>query len=690
MTSGSPCPPEGGGAGNGVSGALSAADRARAAVQALGERARPALVARVGQLEDAIAARLEGRLDEASRHGAQRAAHQLAGSAGTFGLPGASELARQLEDFFADGAAPEPATLLSAVEHLEALRRELEAPAVPIPDVGGRREDAPGLLLAHPDQDLARRLGAAAQARGLSCRWVADLPSADRALRDETPAVVLLDLDLPGGGGLALLAHIVAQAPRTPTLVLTADQVFLDRVEAARAGAGGFLAVTQPARLIVQAALDAMERGQVQRARLLAVDDDPVVLAVLSELFQSAGMRLTTVSDPLTFWDALQETAPDLLLLDLDMPGVTGLELCRLVRGDPRWATLPVLVLTGSIDPGSVHEVFAAGADDYVAKPVVGPELLTRVGNRLDRVRLHRRLAETDPLTGLANRRKFDAEFARLCVLAGRYAQPLSFALLDLDAFKRVNDLHGHTLGDAVLQRLGAQLAGAFRGEDVVARWGGEEMAVAMYGMRGIDGIARMAGALEAFRGVSFPTATGEPLHVTFSAGVAEYGVDGDDLHHLYRAADDALYEAKRSGGDRVLPAGWRPQADAASTDVLLVEDDEVLAGLLVHAMRTRGLRCLHLTDGQQALRRLTGPERVRARVVLLDVDLPGLNGLDVLGELAREGVLAQTRVVMLTARSAESEVLAALRQGAFDHVAKPFSVAVLMQRIRRALDTPW
>lgn len=119
----------------------------------------------------------------------------------------------------------------------------------------------------------------------------------------------------------------------------------------------------------------------------------------------------------------------------------------------------------------------------------------------------------------------------------------------------------------------------------------------------------------------------------------------------------------------------------------MVIEDDEVLAGLLLHTLHTRGLRVVHLADGKEAVARLTGPDRLRARVVLLDVDLPGLNGFDVLQQLRAHGTLSHLRVIMLTARAGENEVVTALRQGAFDHIAKPFSLPILMQRIRRALE---
>ncbi len=125
------------------------------------------------------------------------------------------------------------------------------------------------------------------------------------------------------------------------------------------------------------------------------------------------------------------------------------------------------------------------------------------------------------------------------------------------------------------------------------------------------------------------------------------------------------------------------------SVDVVLVDDDEVLSGLLLYSMKTQGYRTEWIADGQVAADKLRGPTpNMKARVVVLDVNLPSLDGISVLRELARSGTLKETKVIMLTVRSSEPEVLSTLQLGAFDHVAKPVSVPVLMQRIKRALES--
>ena len=122
---------------------------------------------------------------------------------------------------------------------------------------------------------------------------------------------------------------------------------------------------------------------QVQKPKILAVDDDPLILAVLGPLLTSHGFAVVTHADPLTLAEALEKTTPHLLILDIDIPDLNGIELCRMIRNDPRWCTLPVLFLTAEPDPQTAHKVFGVRADDYVVKPFVDAELLARIRARL-------------------------------------------------------------------------------------------------------------------------------------------------------------------------------------------------------------------------------------------------------------------------------------------------------------------
>lgn len=664
----------------------SAANPAVAAeLEALWMRFQDQMLARVETLGEALAALVDARMDDDLRRRAERDAHRLAGSAGTFGRHRASTFARSLEELF-EGSAPIDSTAVpDALAMVEWLRDELASPPSP---AHSKAEDRSLVLVVHRDAELAEAIRLAVEARGLASHVTQGALAALTALVGVHPSVALVDLDEGGDDVLDLVRELSAGTPPVVVLALTNDTGFLDRVDAVRAGVQGFLPSSLTPSALAGAAAATLEVAQLDRWRLLAVDDDPSVLAALVAHLEPAGLTVTGVTEPERFWVALRETTPDLVVLDLDMPEVSGAELCRLLRADPRWAALPVVFLTSHVGRDTIEAVFAAGADDYVSKPVVGSELVTRITNRLERTRILRVLAETDPLTGLANRRKFEAQWNRLQTMAERYDQPLSFALLDLDHFRDVNNRYGHEVGDVVLQRIGRLLLERFRGEDVVARWGGEEIALALYGMTRADGVRRVTDLLQAVRNEVMVTPDGQSFRVSFSGGVSEYKVDGAALRDLYRRADEALFVAKALGRERVLPSGQQPElrGDDLSVDVVIVDDDDVVAELLSRALSSSGYRILRVRDGHAAVELLTGAARHAVRLVLLDISLPGLDGFSVLDHLRREGVLETTRVIVLTARSSESEILRALEAGAIDHVGKPFSLPVLMQRVRRAL----
>jgi diguanylate cyclase (GGDEF)-like protein len=662
-----------------------------AAVQRIYERYRTVFEQQYDDIQAAVVAAASDRLGQDEADEARRQAHKLAGAGGTFGLPQVTEAARQLETLLVHSHQDDPAWSERLSQLSQELRAALDAgpqAAAPVGPAPVTEAEGPLLLLVSEDEVFAGQVRREADARGM--RVQVRRPREEVQL-SERPDVALVS----AGAGedrealRGFLRSLSSGRSTVPTLVLTPPDGQVDRVEVAQLGGRGFLNLpVEPARA-VDAAQELLEAQRLEGIRILAVDDDPAVLEVVSSLLETEGVSVTTLSDPSRFWDVLQEVVPDQLILDVDMPEVSGVALCRAVRNDPRWSQLSVLFLTGITDTDVAEEVFAAGADDYVTKPINHRELVVRISNRLERFRLYRRLADTDPLTGAANRRKAMDTLERLRGSADRYEETLSVAVLDLDHFKSVNDDHGHLAGDDVLRSLGARLRDAFRGQDLVARWGGEEFLVAMYGMRRGDAVHRVAEVLEAQRAVIYRDAAGGSFRITFSAGVAEYRHDGDEIHELFRAADEALYAAKDQGRDRVLPAGQAPPVPGeAACDVLLVEDDEALAPVLIEALRTRGWSAHQISRGDRAAALLAGdPPQLRPRLVLLGWDLPGLDGPEVLRRMADAGALRHSQAIMLTSHISDPEIERTRQLGAVEHIGKPFSVPVLMQRIRRSLD---
>jgi diguanylate cyclase (GGDEF)-like protein len=662
------------------------------AVAALWIRVKPTMLGRVTVLEDATLALMEGILDDATRREAEREAHKVAGAVGTFGFASGSRLARTIELLFGSPTKLTYADSLRLADLVVELRRELEGePSHQSPesvDVDDAVDfDDRSLLLISGDTDLSTSLEAEAAARGLSVRVIDDTSKLSVELEHARPDAVLLDLTTTRD--VDVMETISEQQPDMPILVLADRISFADRVRIARSGARYALPKPQSPRRLVEAVLQALLTRTSIDARILAVDDDPEMLALLELILEPTGMGLTIVDSAERFWHALEESQPDLVILDLDMPEVDGLDLCRVLRNDLRRDDLPVLFLTVRTDPETTTQIFAAGADDFVAKPVVAAELLGRISNRLERVRTRRAMTESDPLTGLASRQKAEFAFDQFFRIAARQAVPVSLVIVDVDSFQEISNRHGRATADQVLRHLAHLMVQRFRGHDVATRWTGERFVVGMFGASRDIAVLRLTEVLETFQNEEFVASDGSSFTATFSAGIAEYPSDGRTLQLLYHAADGALCQANAAGPGRVIPSGWVGERRLVdhTIDVALVDDDDALAYLLLHALTNRGYRTEWFPDGEEAVRALAGSEsRVQARVILLDVGLPSIDGFDVLRRLGDSGVARQSRVIMLTAHAAESEVLAALELGAFDHVAKPFSTPVLLQRIRRAM----
>nr|WP_246852184.1 response regulator [Patulibacter sp. SYSU D01012] len=643
---------------------------------------------RVELLETAITDALEGRLDPDRQAAAARAAHAVSGTAGTFGYLGASAHARDLER--ALKAEPLPLRELPRLAGLVVgLREELDrgpvggAPAPAPPPVAPPEDVA--LLVVGGGPGRAARLADEATTRGLPAQAAEGVDDARPLLGALAPELVLLDLGVPEGLDAALAFLAEAASGATVLAVLDpADEV--DRLELAQAGVHAILPLALEIAPTIDEVLAVRERVRAAGTRVLAVDDDAALRDAVRVVLEDADLDVVTSDGSEDLFALLDQHEPDLLLLDVDLPwGHSGIDLCRAVRADGARGTLPIVVLSARTDPETVLEVFRAGADDYVAKPFVGPELLVRIANRLERARLLRELTERDALTGLPGPESGRELLRTLWDRTAAAGEPFCVAYLDSDDVEELNHRHGVAAGDAALRATADVLRRAFRGEAVVARWRGDEFVVAFGGLAPQDARERLGRVLDAVR-EGGPVVPDEPLPRTMSAGLAFRTAETDDADALLRTAERAAREAAQAGGGRIVVVGADATAVAVA-DVVLLEDDLTLVALLRHALEGRGYTVRHLADGAEAADLVASEERrVAGRVVLLDWDLPGIDGMRILREMRRHGVLEHTRVIMLTARASEPEILQALDAGAVDHVAKPFSVPVLLQRVRRAM----
>ena len=293
------------------------------------------------------------------------------------------------------------------------------------------------------------------------------------------------------------------------------------------------------------------------RPRLLVVDDQPINIQVLYQLFAADHQVFMATSGEQAL-KVCEEVQPDLVLLDVVMPGMDGFEVCRRLRAQERTADVPVIFVTAHHDPSEEEKGFDAGAVDFIAKPIHPRLVRARVKNHLTlklQSDLLRQMALRDGLTGLFNRRYFDERLAGEWQRACRQQTALSLLLIDIDHFKRYNDHYGHQAGDECLRRVAQALrASVARGADIVARYGGEEFAAILpdtddHGARAIA--ARMMALVAEADLEHRQSDVSSRVTISIGIGVKLAGTGGGQMQELLALADQQLYEAKRAGRAR-------------------------------------------------------------------------------------------------------------------------------------------
>lgn len=648
-------------------------------------RLRERHLQRVEVLERAVLALMDGELDDALREQAESEAHALAGTVGTFGLRAGSRLARALEQSFSARHTLGRALAARLADQVMALRRELERPHVPAA-VAADGEGVRRVLLftdgARGDQYVTEGVTAGFDV------LVRPFAQGEMAVFDEAPdAIVIEGSEASADAVIALLGALAGRATG-PVLVTSPNDSMAIRLAIARCGAIGPLMAGHPPSAILERALAAMTSRERSSASLLVVDSDPYALQSAALILEQAGHRVHALEDPLGFWETLDTVTPDLIVLGAGMAGVTGLDLCKALRADPRWRELPVVFIASADEAALVKGAYHAGGDDIIRKPLQREELIARVENRLRRTRQLRPRGEADALTGLPGRPKAERDIERFVQLARRHRHEVTVVALRLDRYAETVQRAGQGAMDSAVLAFSQVLQHSFRSEDVVSQWGPNEFVVGLFDANAANASVRVREVMAALRARRFPTPLGGAFSLTCSAGIAAYPEDGSDVRELHDAADAALMAAGGAGVEEALGVASDPNSRATGrADVLLVEDDAAVASLLVHALESRQYQVRWLRSGQEAASALLGDKpAIRARLILLEVNLPELDGLALLRGLSEQEVLRHTRVIVLSSRTTEAETVQAFELGAFDYVAKPFSVAVLTERIRRAL----
>jgi len=303
----------------------------------------------------------------------------------------------------------------------------------------------------------------------------------------------------------------------------------------------------------------------IEAKKILVVDDSADHIKLLAEILKPENYRIFTA---LNGEDALikaKEIEPDLILLDIVMPGISGFDVCRQLKSDVNLKAIPIIFISACGDIGDVAEGFRSGGVDYITKPCRKEEVLARVNTHLqlkllleEKINLIKKLdqtSRTDSLTGLSNRRdileKLNYEVKRF----ERNKKPCSIILADIDNFKAINDTHGHGGGDYILVEIANLFTGNSRDQDIVSRWGGEEILILLpeTDAAGAKYLAEKYRQIIASHNFHFDE---NQISVTMSFGVNMMFNDDDSgniIEAVIKRADHCLYEAKRNGKNQVV-----------------------------------------------------------------------------------------------------------------------------------------
>jgi two-component system cell cycle response regulator len=287
--------------------------------------------------------------------------------------------------------------------------------------------------------------------------------------------------------------------------------------------------------------------------KIMIVDDDASVTELLREHLTHNGFGVTVCQDTAAAESQLAVEQPDLIVLDILFPSGDGIEFCRRIRSNPQWAIVPVIFLTVKSELQDKLAGFSTGADDYLCKPFKVEELVARIQAILNRISCCRELVLQDELTKVYNRR-----YLQMCLLkeisrTERSESCFSVAIVDVDFFKKVNDYHGHLVGDELLQCLVDKMALNLRGGDVICRYGGDEFVILMPDTS-FNIACKIMERLRCLFAAELLTLakSGLQIQLTLSVGVACFPQDAKNGEVLLKKADQALYQAKKAGRNQV------------------------------------------------------------------------------------------------------------------------------------------
>lgn len=522
------------------------------------------------------------------------ACHDLAGTGQTFGYPGITEDARRLEQCLNqvfDGGEPANAAQLAeldaAIQTLMAVDPAQTRQSAPVASklAATPSTTAPGAATHEPERQRWQTSSATGIAveplstlpiyivdddaafadymtmqlalQGYDARAVYSLADLDQQLATspEAPGAIIMDVIFPGAitGGIDLINHYrESQILKAPVIFMSGSDSFDTRLEIVRAGGEAFFVKPFDINVVLEKLEMLVGETNPDPLRILLLDDDDIALGVFCEVLEQVGLVTRGITDPTQVIEDVLEFQPDLVILDMNMPEVNGMEVAKILRQHDSCCDLPLLFLSSETDPAVRAAALNIGVDDFLTKSVSHRYLISAVANRAQRARATTAKMSRDSLTHLLVHNEIKKQLADELSLAVRHKRNLCYLILDLDNFKVTNDTYGHLTGDHVIKSLASLLRRSFRRSDVLGRYGGEEFVVIMPETTAEDAVLVLDRVRKEFSEISHRSEIGdETFFATFSAGVSCFP-DFQDINSIQTSADRALYDAKATGRNRI------------------------------------------------------------------------------------------------------------------------------------------
>ena len=473
-----------------------------------------------------------------------------------FEQPEHSELARAIDLTLRDMAANQSRLNSPIITELNRLMQRLSRTGLRQGDLAANISLPPlrkPVYILLQDLERADRLARQLEFFELSAQAFSSPAGFRLAMTERHPAAIVMDVDFAGAGvGLTLAAEAqIGLEQKLPLLFFGLHEADTPtRLAAVRAGGQGFLTGTLEASSLMEKIEVLTCVAQYEPFKVLIIDDSRAQALHAERLLNGAGIVTRTLIDPIQAMTELAEFQPDLIILDMYMPGCTGTELAKVIRHNDRYVSVPIIYLSAEDDMDKQLDAMSEGGDDFLTKPIQPRHLITTVRNRAARARHLKARMVRDSLTGLYNHTHILQLLEDCTFRARRENRPLSFAMLDLDHFKHVNDGYGHPMGDRVIKSLALFLKQRLRKTDFIGRYGGEEFAIVMPDTDQESAHKVLNQIRQRFAEIHYP-AQPVDLSCSFSAGVVQMHGDADSLL-MASQADEALYRAKNNGRNQV------------------------------------------------------------------------------------------------------------------------------------------